>query len=298
MIDGEALVIKHLHPDDDWTMRGFGDLACRPVEVWASGVLDAVPDCVDHAVVGAARGYGRNGWGAALLMHDVTRWLIPEGDAPVAVEVHRQLLDHLAELSARFWQPEPRQLPELLSVESRYSAFGPGWIEAESERGFPDAVPEIAARGWIEFLRRAPTDVGTLVEDLRHDLDPLVVALRRTPEVLLHGDWKMGNLGARGGRTVLIDWTYPGVGPVGHELGWYLALNRARLPESKEAAIDAFRGSLERYEIDTTGWWEPQLGLCLLGTLVQFGCEKALGDDDELGWWCERAREGARWLTS
>ena len=36
--------------------------------------------------------------------------------------------------------------------------------------------------------------------------------------------------------------------------------------------------------------------LCLLGALVQFGWEKALGDDDELGWWCDRAREGARRL--
>jgi len=26
---------------------------------------------------------------------------------------------------------------------------------------------------------------------------------------------------------------------------------------------------------------------------VQFGWEKALGEDDELGWWCDRAREGA-----
>ena len=31
VIDGERFVLKHLHPDDDWTMRGFGDLGCRPV---------------------------------------------------------------------------------------------------------------------------------------------------------------------------------------------------------------------------------------------------------------------------
>jgi hypothetical protein len=31
--------------------------------------------------------------------------------------------------------------------------------------------------------------------------------------------------------------------------------------------------------------------------LVQFGWEKALGDDDELGWWCDRAREGVRRLA-
>ena len=125
-----------------------------------------------------------------------------------------------------------------------------------------------------------------------------MAGLRRTPQTFLHGDWKMGNLGARGDQTVLLDWTYPGVGPVGHDLGWYLALNRARLPEPKDAAIDAFRAvarAPRRRHDRMVG--APSSALCLLGTLVQFGWEKALGDDEELGWWCERAREGARWLT-
>ena len=80
---------------------------------------------------------------------------------------------------------------------------------------------------------------------LRHDLTPLVDALATTPTSFLHGDWKMGNLGiGADGRTILLDWTYCGAGPVCHELGWYLALNRARLPESKEATIDrAARGA-------------------------------------------------------
>jgi len=38
--------------------------------------------------------------------------------------------------------------------------------------------------------------------------------------------------------------------------------------------------------------------LCLLGALVQFGWEKALGGyDDELAWWEARAVEGARLLA-
>ena len=290
---GQTFVVKHLHPDDDFTMRGFGDLCCRPVEVWTCGLLDAMPTCIDHAVVGAARGFGRNRWGAALLLRDVGPHLIPEGDDPVPLAVHRQLIDHLAELAATFWEPAPGWLPELLSLESRYSAFGPGWIAAEAALGFPVPVPRIAAEGWTSFATRAPKDVATLIDDLRHDLDPLVAALRTTPQTFLHGDWKMGNLGAHGDRTVLLDWTYPGIGPVGHDLGWYLAINRARIPEPKGAVIDALRTALNRRGIDTDGWWDTQVDLCLLGTLVQFGWEKALGDDDELGWWCERARAGA-----
>jgi hypothetical protein len=119
-----------------------------------------------------------------------------------------------------------------------------------------------------------------------------------TPSTFLHGDWKMGNLGSHpDGRTILIDCAYPGEGPACHELGWYLAVNRARLPESKEDTIHRFRRGLADHGVDTGGdWWERQLELCLLGTAVQLGWEKGLGDDDELGWWTDRVREGARRL--
>ncbi|MGQ0434902.1 MAG: phosphotransferase family protein, partial [Microthrixaceae bacterium] len=295
VIDGERFVLKLLHPDADWTMRGFGDLACRPVAVWTSGLLDALPSSIDHAVVGAASGLGRNGWGGALLLHDVGAHLFPAGDAPISFHEHRQLLAHLAEMSAAFWEPGDA-VPSLLSLESRWSAFGPSWMASEQARGWPDAVPKIACDGWERFARQVPADVERLVSELRHDLDALVVAARRTPQTFLHGDWKLGNVGADADRTVLLDWTYPGVGPAAHDLAWYLSLNRARLPESKEDAIGAFRAELERCGIVTDPWWDAQLALCLLGALVQFGWEKALGDEDELMWWCDRAREGGAHL--
>ncbi|MGH9242904.1 MAG: hypothetical protein ACRD29_01000 [Acidimicrobiales bacterium] len=80
---------------------------------------------------------------------------------------------------------------------------------------------------------------------------------------------------------------------MGLELGWYLALNAARLPHSKEDAIDAYRHSLDRHGVATAGWWDLQLDLCLLGAVVLFGWEKALGTKAELGWWLDRARDGA-----
>ena len=97
---------------------------------------------------------------------------------------------------------------------------------------------------------------------------------------------------------MLLDWAYPGEGPACHELVWYLALNRSRLPvgHSKETTIGEFRDALERHGVDTAGWWERQLGLCLLGGLVLFGWEKAWGDDDELRWWCSAATAGTQLL--
>ena len=57
-----------------------------------------------------------------------------------------------------------------------------------------------------------------------------------------------------------------------------------------------FRAALERHGVATSGWWDRPLKLALLGTVVQFGWAKPLGDSDELGWWCEAAREGLRRL--
>jgi hypothetical protein len=292
VIDGEPFVLKQVHVDHDWTMRGLGDVCCRPTEVWTSGLLDAMPDCIHHAVVRVATGLGRNGWGGALLLEDVGEHLFPEGDDPIGLEPHRLLLDHLAEVSATFWGTGAR-LPGEAPISMRYTIFNPSWLAAEEARGWPDPVPPIAHKGWAQFATRAPSAVLDAITALRTDVDPLVAALATTPSTFLHGDWKMGNLGMRPeGRTVLLDWTYPGDGPVLHELGWYLALNAARLPEPKEDAIDALRSSLERHGVATAEWWDRQLDLCLLGTLVQFGWEKALGEETELAWWCDRAAAG------
>jgi hypothetical protein len=292
VIDGELHVIKYVHVDDDFTIRSLGDLGPRALTVWSTGLVDLAPDLIDHAIVGAARGVGRNGWGAAILMRDVAQSLVPPGDEVITLTQHRSLLDHCAGMAARAWGF--RDDFGLTPYELRYQFFGPGMIAAEEWLGFPTPVPRIAQDGWQRFEARAPHDLRELVGSLRRDVDPLIAAMRTTPSTFLHGDWKLGNLGTGpDGRTILLDWSYPGEGPVCHELGWYLALNSARLPESKDSTIVAFRDSLERHGVATSSWWPTQLALCLLGTFVQFGWEKAFGDEQEFGWWCDRAREGA-----
>jgi hypothetical protein len=294
-IDGERYVLKRLHVDDDWIARSLGDIRSRSLLVWTSGLLDEVPAGIDHTVVGAAAGLGRNGWGAALLMRDVGDQLVPEGDAPLTPDDHARFLDGLARLAARFWGWADDV--GLLPLSVRYTFFGPGMLAVEGDRGWPHPVPRLAWEGWQRFAARAPAGIRDLVGQVRREPWVLADALEATPATLLHGDWKLGNLGTRpDGGTILLDWAYPGRGPVCHDLAWYLALNRARLPEPKEAAIERFRAALGAHGVDTASWWDRQLGLCLLGALVQFGWEKALGDDAELAWWVAAAADGARWL--
>jgi hypothetical protein len=296
-IDGERYVLKHVHLDTDFTMRVSGDIGCRPLRAWAAGLVDAAPDLIDHAIVAAARNDGRNCWGAALLLRNVADELVAPGDDPIPEAQHLAFVDHLAGLSARMWGWQDDL--GLLPYEARWAWFGHAAVAGEEALGFPETVPEVAREGWGRFQALAPRGITAIVDDLRHDPTMLAEALATTPSTFLHGDWKLGNLGtAADGRTVLIDWAYPGSGPACHELAWYLALNRSRLPvgHTKESTTDAFRAGLERHGVATAGWWERQLGLCLLGAVVQFGWEKALGDADELGWWCDRAREGAAFL--
>jgi hypothetical protein len=298
-IDGAPHIVKYVHLDDDFTMRVSGDLGCRPVRAWAAGLLDAAPALVDHAVVGAAVGHGRNGWGAALLMRDVSDDLVPGDGTLLPADQHAAFLDHLGGWCAATWgwRDDPVDGPGLLPYATRWAWFGAAAIEGERALGWPERAPRLAADGWDRFAVRAPSKVVAVIDALRHDVSPLTAALRETPSCLLHGDVKASNTGvASDGRTVLIDWAYVGEGPACHELAWHLALDRARLPSTKEVTADAFRGALEHHGVDTATWWDRQLGLCLLGAVVQFGWEKAFDDDDELGWWCAAARDGMRWL--
>jgi hypothetical protein len=295
VIDGEPHIVKYVHVDDDWTMRMSGDIGNHPAQLWRAGLMDVLPERIDHAVVGVASGLGRHGWGAALLMRDVSDAMVPEGDSPLTPADHAQIVDDIAALSARMWGW--RDDLGLVPLGNRYSWFNPACLEVERDKGWPVPVPKIAAEGWEKLAARVPASVLDPIDALHHDVAPLVDALDELPQTFVHGDWKLGNVGlGKDGRTVLIDWAYPGQAPCCYEIAWHVAVNRARIPESKEAAIERFRSGLEAHGVDTTGWFDRQIALCLLGGLLIFGWEKAYGDDDELGWWCDRAVEGARLL--
>ena len=293
VIDGERYIVKLIHVDDDWIMRCTGDLRCRPLLMCTSGLIDRLPPCLDTATVGVAVGLGRNGWGGALLMHDRSDWLVPEGDAPVPLEQHLRFLDHMAELHATFWGWEDDV--GLTPYTNRWAFFSSHLAVVEAALGSVGGVPAITAQGWQRFEERAGA-VGRFVLSLREDPSPLASRLAQTPSTLIHGDFKFGNLGTGPeGQTLLIDWAVPGQAPAAAELGWYLSINAARLPQPKEDAIEAYAASLSKRGIDLGGWWDTQLTLGLLGAVVQFGWEKALGDDAELEWWLDRA-ERARAL--
>ncbi len=110
---------------------------------------------------------------------------------------------------------------------------------------------------------------------------------------------ELDNLGTDAdGPTILLDWESTGRGAALSDLVWYLAINCRQIPLTREAAVAAYRTSLDRRGVDTAPWLDTQLAPCLLGATVQFGWEKALGGyNDELAWWEARALEAARLLV-
>ena len=260
----------------------------------AGGVLAELPDCFNQPIVAVAQDV-RRPTVSALLMHDVGKWLVPATDEPVPVEQHERFLDHMAALHATFWE---RRI-DVVSPTDRYLELSPRMAAAEAAIGSDHLVPRLVAQGWPLLEEVAPA-LARVVVPLVHEPSPLVDALDTTPQTFVHGNWKLDNLGTDDdGRTVLLDWELPGTGAAASDLAWYLAINCRRLPTTKEQTIVSYRAALERHGVATEPWWDRQLGLCLIGAMVQFGWEKALGGyDDELAWWEEQVVQATPLLES
>ena len=294
VIDGERYFLKQISAVDDWIMRCTGNTTNWEYRVWEAGLYHRVPAVIEHAVVAMAlEGDGPTAR-LAILMTDRSDDLVPPGDDVLPVEQHDRFIEHLAAFHAGYfgW----RDTIGLQRLEQRLLWFAPETIAAElAERIVPDAIAA-ADEGWRRLPYRSPP-LDDLVRGIHAEPGPLAAALASSPQTFVAGDWKLGNLGSRAdGRTVVLDWAYPGEAPPCWELVWYLALNRARMPRSKEDTIANYRRELERHGVDTASWWEQQLGLCMVGVMVTMAWEKALGDAEELAWWERAALDGSRWL--
>jgi hypothetical protein len=289
VIEGKPHVVKYLSVENDWIMRATGDLGRRQLRLLSSSVMAALPDSIDHAIVGCAplepgRGHG----GAALLMRDVSSAMIPPGSEPIANGLHRGFIDDMATLHAAYWGFEDED-GALFPFAHHYCMLTPAMAALEAATPHADPVPRAVAEGWRQLSARHPAE-GQRLRALADDPWPLVAALQAGPQTLIHGDWKLGNLGRDGSRTILLDWDRTGSGAALVDVAWYLAVNCDRLPESKESAIDAYRSALELRGVATETWWDQQLAAALAGAFLQLGWSK-MGDDREFGWWSDRLAE-------
>jgi hypothetical protein len=294
IIDGRQCFLKVVSPEVDWITRVTGNTFWE-FRVWQAGIYQRVPSVIDHAMIGMARDDSSGVTRLAMLMHDRSADLVPSGDDRIAVSQHAGFIQHLALMHAANigWRDDLGLYP----LERRTLFFAPATIAPELAGDDVPMTLQVADRGWTMLAERDAA-LFELVTAVHRDPSTLAGLLAETPQTFIAGDWKMGNLGTRPtGETVVLDWAYPGEAPPAWELAWYLALNRARIPESKSDTIARYRQALENAGIVTGAWWDRQLDLCLLAMTATIGWEKAVGDADELAWWSERAQEAARrWL--
>jgi hypothetical protein len=293
-IDGVPLFLKVLSAEADWIMRVTGNDSHWEYRVWCAGIYQRFPRCIDHTIVGMALEGSGSSARLSILMDDVTPHMVPSGDSRIPAGHHSDFIDHMAAMHAHFlgWRDELG----LADPAHRFAYFAPETLAPELERDDVSDTMLAAVRGWGLLSERTPR-LHDLVRAVHRDPQALADALATTPATFVGGDWKLGNIGRRpDGRTILVDQAYPGEAAPCGDLAWYLALNRARLPISKAKTIAHYRERLEHYGVDTTDWWDRQLGLSLVGAAALFGWEKALGDQAELDWWERAALDGARWL--
>jgi hypothetical protein len=302
-----SYVVKRVSPAWDWIMRAVGDTYVRAVLAWEDGLLDQLPAVINPAVVACAN----DGDGKAILMEDIGADLILSGDFPINFADHALLIDAMAQLHAGAWGRQHAVAPEAgyIDLHHLYRLLSPSVMRREADG--PDAIPKLVVEGWSLLEELVAPDVATVVRALLDDPTALVEQLQPFIATIIHADWKLGNLGVQrdtplGERVILLDWDRVCAAPPAVDLGWYLAVNSARLPQSKEDTIATYRDRLEEHlgvRLDDA-WWQPQLDLALLGAFVQLGWPKLLGaagDDQrirareqaELEWWSKRVRTGA-----
>ena len=145
VIGGERFVVKYVSTENDWIMRATGDVACRPLWLWRTGVLDLLPDCIDPLVVDVAHDAATGV--TALLMPDVSEFFVPEGSGTLPLEQHHRFIDHMAAQHAAFWNWQGPA--DLMPLANRYTALAPVTGVVEAELGNGDGVPSILAAHWL-----------------------------------------------------------------------------------------------------------------------------------------------------
>ena len=295
VIGGQPYVLKHLDlaPTGRCGPRGACGPASRAVGAWHLGAAARLHQPADRCCArkSAAARLGC----CTLVMRDVGPGWSPPPTGRSPPGQHPGFLPHMAALHAAFWDcgadcevvPAMHRYLELSPWMARLRRLRRTAAGAAARGQGLAAVAEVAPEG---SRRGNPAGLRP---------GPLVAALSSTPHTFVHGNWKLDNLGTDdAGRTVVLDWEQPGLGaplPIwpGTSRSTPAACHSRRRNRSPPIATP-----WRQLGIDTEPWWDRQLALSLLGALVQFGWEKALGGyDEELAWWEAKALAAAALLS-
>jgi hypothetical protein len=250
--------------------------------------LARIPASIDHTILGVV---ARNGQ-ESIIMRDVSDLLVTI-DAPIPKSQLRQLLHGLAEFHISF---EDYQLAGLCSLTARYRMSSPK-LRAEDMGPNPNPLNNAILAGWQTFSEVAPADVVEAIRSVHDEPEQLADALLASaPVTLLHGDFRIGNIGFDGQRVVVIDWgELTSLGPAEFDVAWFASVPGRRVAWTPDDVFNLYSEQATR-RLDPTA-----LDLACIGALaLQGGWYGALlvRDDEmwqaygryQLGWWSDRVR--------
>lgn len=251
-------VLKYSEPLEGWLGDTSGDALIREAQLASSGLLADLPGDIGLATLSVAfRGPRHQPAGAALLMRDEQRYLLPQpfrtppGTIPPDAV---GLVDRLARMHARYWNDPRLDDPALglMSPERALLVTGPLGVASRLSAG--DTLPylPVAAESWQTFFALAGEAATRRFQAIMAEPGRIVRTVERLPQTLVHGDVWGPNLGwlpaSRGmRRLLLLDWALALAGPATYDPLWLcsawltvdparvLAIYRARLTRALRA---------------------------------------------------------------
>lgn len=294
---GGPWIVKRTVLADDWFSARTGDRVGRGAAAVTAPELADIHRIFRLPYRAVAMESGRT----ALLMDDLSGYLLPDERAPLEASVERSLLDVLAELHATFWaSPALADLPWLHGLADFLHVMGPRGHDETVAGGSARGVDEAVRTGWKEALTRVDP---TVRRALTRPASEIAAGWRTLPHTLVHGDTKVANfaLPAEGGVGVF-DWAFVGRAPCTVDIGWYLAVNATRLAGTKEETLILYRALLEERlgrRLEERLWGELEEAGVVCGALMLLWSKGAAlaadrdGAADEWAWWCDRLERWA-----
>lgn len=314
-----SLVLKHFSLEHDWVMRLTHDKAVREVALFRLGVYKRLPLSCYVPIIAAAR--NDDMWTS--LMVDVSDGLVPSETAVISLPDLELYLAHLAAVHARFLGERSLLQPDLglSSLRDFALILSPGAVQQELAQGRSHPALTAAADGWVVFGETAPPAAVQALVRLQTNVRPLLEQLSSLPHTLVHGDYKLGNLGvlspdnaAREStppqrRTIMLDWQDATCGPPLLDVGYLLMIDAARLPVGKEEVVAIYHEALAAAgRTYAHHEWEREVEIGLLaGGAMRVLWQTALRTRStdpvlrsqaraDLEWWSELVIRAQRWL--
>jgi hypothetical protein len=286
LADGRHLVAKRIVPGANWMDRHTKDRG-REGLLFTSGVLDRMPQAVDHAVVAAERD-GDAWW---VVMRDVSSSLLPDGER-LSREQHRRILEAANLMWEEFWG---EQVPHLCSLPDCFHLFSPAI--AAAERDGLDLLPKQYEVFWEAFAEAVDADVAEAVLAVLADPAPFAAELDACGTTLIHADIRDEQIGLDGDRLILLDWGRATQGHPVVDFFWSICHNAWRIDATHDQLVEDFR----RVRGDRDDPRAVELGV-IAGLVMYgwvFGHSAAYHPDpvertwarETLGWWVPRARQ-------